>query len=104
MVDLFLNNIRSATNAADVIATVNQIAESDEIYSFSEFLSEPAIQALNIDPNCRRYYNLLQLFAYGKVFLIFDQYVVTVEVECFVMAKSFSAATGVKFLSGNFKK
>lgn len=67
MVDVYLCNFRNAQNMEEVVQHICSVIEASDIYAFAQFLAEPSVQALQNDPNYFKYYNLLYLFAYGKL-------------------------------------
>lgn len=67
MVEDYLNNFRNAVNAEEVAQHICSVVEASDIHAFAQFLGEPSVKALQNDPNYFKYYNLLYLFAYGKL-------------------------------------
>lgn len=67
MVEVYLSNFRNAVNAEEVAQQICSVVEASDIHAFSQFLTEPSVKALQNDPVYCKYYNLLYLFAYGKL-------------------------------------
>ncbi|VDN01869.1 unnamed protein product [Thelazia callipaeda] len=65
MSDVHLTSIRNASNAEEVISRIKQIVEANDVFTFAQFLSEPAVEAIKNDEKHHKYYTLLQVFAYG---------------------------------------
>lgn len=63
----YVENCKRLTNEEAVVSLVKEVIEHPQIYVFGELLELANVRALKQSPNATQWYNLLELFAYGKL-------------------------------------
>lgn len=65
--DNYLQSANELTNPEDAINLIKEVIENPQIFVFGELLDVPIIQSLKETETTSKWFNLLNLFAYGKL-------------------------------------
>jgi len=62
-----IENAKQLANENDTIALIREVIEHPQIYVFGELIEEENIKSIQQSVDASKWYNLLELFAYGKL-------------------------------------
>ena len=67
--EAYVETAKQLTSEEDAVSLIREVIEHPQVFVFGELLDEPIVQSLkqSTESNSAKWYNLLELFAYGKL-------------------------------------